>query len=131
MAFQTSYSWHIKSFCDSDTCLDFNDFLKPHSFFLPHRRKKNFSLRLFSLVSPCVQKISKNLRNKMNAKTQKNIRKLRCDNSGENLKAISRLAKVRCPAGLAFDVERQTCDWKTNVKNCNEVESKSKISGWW
>jgi Chitin binding Peritrophin-A domain len=48
----------------------------------------------------------------------------RCDNSGENLRAISRLAKVRCPGGLAFDIERQTCDWKSNVKNCKEVESK-------
>lgn len=49
---------------------------------------------------------------------------LRCDNSGENRRSISRLASVRCPGGLAFDIERQTCDWKTNVKNCKEVESK-------
>lgn len=49
---------------------------------------------------------------------------IRCDNSGENKRAISRLASVRCPGGLAFDIERQTCDWKTNVKNCHEVESK-------
>jgi hypothetical protein len=36
-----------------------------------------------------------------------------------------RLASVKCPAGLAFDVTGQTCDWKANVKNCDLVESKS------
>lgn len=41
------------------------------------------------------------------------------DNAG-----ITRLASVRCPVGLAFDVDRQTCDWKTNVKNCDRLESK-------
>lgn len=46
----------------------------------------------------------------------------RCDQAGEN--GITRLASVRCPNGLAFDIERQTCDWKTNVKNCDRVESK-------
>lgn len=48
---------------------------------------------------------------------------LRCDNAGEN--GITRLASVRCPTGLAFDIERQTCDWRTNVKNCDRLESKS------
>lgn len=47
---------------------------------------------------------------------------IRCDNAGEN--GITRLATVRCPTGLAFDVKSQTCDWKTNVKNCDQVESK-------
>lgn len=47
----------------------------------------------------------------------------RCDNAGEN--GITRLARVRCPTGLYFDVYRQTCDWKTNVKNCDELGSKS------
>jgi hypothetical protein len=46
----------------------------------------------------------------------------RCDQAGEN--GVTRLASVRCPNGLAFDIERQTCDWKTNVKNCNKIESK-------
>lgn len=46
----------------------------------------------------------------------------RCDKGGEN--GVTRLASVRCPVGLAFDIERQTCDWKTNVKNCDEIESK-------
>lgn len=49
--------------------------------------------------------------------------KNRCDNAGENT-GITRLAKVRCPIGLAFDIIRQTCDWRTNVKNCDQVESK-------
>lgn len=34
------------------------------------------------------------------------------------------MASVRCPVGLAFDIDRQTCDWKTNVKNCDRLESK-------
>ena len=27
-----------------------------------------------------------------------------------------RLASVKCPSGLAFDLERQTCDWKAKVR---------------
>jgi len=46
----------------------------------------------------------------------------RCDQAGEN--GITRLAGVRCPQGLAFDIERQTCDWKTRVKNCDKLDSK-------
>ena len=46
----------------------------------------------------------------------------RCDKASEN--GVTRLAGVRCPNALAFDIERQTCDWKTNVKNCNQLESK-------
>lgn len=40
---------------------------------------------------------------------------------------MTRLATVKCPTGLAFDIERQTCDWKTNVKNCEQLESKRKL----
>jgi len=47
---------------------------------------------------------------------------LRCDKASEI--GVTRLATVRCPTGLAFDIERQTCDWKTNVKNCDQIESK-------
>lgn len=47
---------------------------------------------------------------------------LRCDKASEI--GVTRLATVRCPTGLAFDIERQTCDWKTNVKNCDQLESK-------
>lgn len=53
--------------------------------------------------------------------------KFRCDNAGEN--GITRLASVKCPTGLAFDIERQTCDWKTNVKNCDSRSSKCWRSG--
>ncbi|KAJ8867351.1 hypothetical protein PR048_031152 [Dryococelus australis] len=28
------------------------------------------------------------------------------------------LQAIRCPAGLYFDIEKQTCDWKDAVKNC-------------
>lgn len=49
----------------------------------------------------------------------------RCDKGGEN--GVTRLASVRCPGGLAFDIDRQTCDWKTHVKNCDELESKFRV----
>ncbi|CAH2104742.1 unnamed protein product [Euphydryas editha] len=45
---------------------------------------------------------------------------VRCDKGGEN--GVTRLASVRCPGGLAFDIDRQTCDWKTHVKNCDTIE---------
>ena len=32
-----------------------------------------------------------------------------------------RLASVKCPSGLAFDLERQTCDWKAKVDNCDRL----------
>lgn len=50
---------------------------------------------------------------------------VRCDKAAENGK--TRLAGVRCPNGLAFDIDRQTCDWKTNVKNCGELEKPRKV----
>jgi len=31
------------------------------------------------------------------------------------------LQAIRCPAGLAFDVEKQTCDWKSAVTNCDKL----------
>jgi len=34
------------------------------------------------------------------------------------------LKQITCPSGLAFDIEKQTCDWKAKVDNCNEKESK-------
>merc|ERR1712001_719518 len=36
---------------------------------------------------------------------------IQCTSSG--------LQAIRCPAGLAFDIEKQTCDWKDSVKNCD------------
>merc|ERR1712161_142636 len=29
---------------------------------------------------------------------------------------VSGLQAIRCPAGLSFDIEKQTCDWKASVK---------------
>jgi hypothetical protein len=49
---------------------------------------------------------------------------VRCDKNSDN-NGATRLASVRCPVGLAFDIERQTCDWKTKVNNCDVIESKS------
>jgi hypothetical protein len=47
----------------------------------------------------------------------------RCDRAG--LAGTIRLAAVRCPAGLAFDITRQTCDWKRRVENCDRLSSKT------
>ena len=46
----------------------------------------------------------------------------RCDRAG--LAGTIRLAAVRCPAGLAFDIDRQTCDWKSKVDSCDRLSSK-------
>eukprot|EP00095_Tigriopus_kingsejongensis_P010025 maker-scaffold1048_size67263-snap-gene-0.27 protein:Tk10025 transcript:maker-scaffold1048_size67263-snap-gene-0.27-mRNA-1 annotation:"AGAP011936-PA" len=37
----------------------------------------------------------------------------------------SGLQAIRCPSGLNFDIEKQTCDWKGSVDNC-DVKSKEK-----
>ena len=34
------------------------------------------------------------------------------------------MKEIQCPSGLAFDIMKQTCDWKAKVTNCNEKESK-------
>lgn len=44
------------------------------------------------------------------------ITKLRCTRAG--------LKQITCPSGLAFDIEKQTCDWKAKVDNCDKKESK-------
>lgn len=36
----------------------------------------------------------------------------------EYLSLFQGLQAIRCPAGLYFDIEKQTCDWKDSVKNC-------------
>merc|ERR1712038_1542430 len=48
---------------------------------------------------------------------------VRCDRAG--LAGTIRLAAVRCPAGLAFDIFGQTCNWKAKVDNCDRL-SKAK-----
>merc|ERR1712012_791978 len=49
---------------------------------------------------------------------------VRCDRAGAA--GTIRLAAVRCPAGLAFDIYRQTCDWKAKVTNCDELSKPRK-----
>ena len=46
---------------------------------------------------------------------------VRCDKAG--LTGAIRLAGVKCPNGLAFDIYKQTCDWKGRVNNCDKLES--------
>lgn len=49
-----------------------------------------------------------------------NIVFIRCDRSGGN--GPIRLAAVRCPNSLAFDIDNQVCDWKLKVNNCDLLE---------
>ncbi len=51
---------------------------------------------------------------------------VRCDRAG--LAGTIRLAAVRCPAGLAFDIDRQTCDWKAKVASCDRLSSKKTVN---
>ena len=37
------------------------------------------------------------------------------------------LQAIRCPAGLAFDIEKQTCDWKAAVDNCEAKTKEKKV----
>merc|ERR1739848_687048 len=37
------------------------------------------------------------------------------------------LQAIRCPPGLAFDLEKQTCDWKWAVKNCEKLTKEKKV----
>ena len=41
----------------------------------------------------------------------------RCDRGGRR----TRLASIRCPTGLAFDLDRQVCDWRSKVTNCDKL----------
>ncbi|CAD1480306.1 unnamed protein product, partial [Heterotrigona itama] len=34
----------------------------------------------------------------------------------------SGLKQITCPSGLAFDLDKQTCDWKGKVTNCDKLE---------
>jgi len=38
----------------------------------------------------------------------------------------SGLQQIRCPPGLAFDLEKQTCDWKAAVTNCDKLQKEKK-----
>jgi hypothetical protein len=37
------------------------------------------------------------------------------------------LQAIRCPAGLYFDIDKQTCDWKDSVKNCKLKNKERKV----
>ena len=43
------------------------------------------------------------------------------------LALLQGLQAIRCPAGLAFDIEKQTCDWKDSVKNCDAKTKEKKV----
>ncbi|XP_040574934.1 chitin deacetylase 1 [Lepeophtheirus salmonis] len=40
---------------------------------------------------------------------------------GNDFRGGNTLAAVRCPSGLVFDLEQQTCDWASKVTNCDEL----------
>ncbi|BFF97165.1 uncharacterized protein DMAD_05635 [Drosophila madeirensis] len=44
---------------------------------------------------------------------------IQCTSSG--------LQAIRCPAGLYFDIEKQTCDWKESVKNCKSKNKERRV----
>lgn len=44
---------------------------------------------------------------------------IQCTSSG--------LQAIRCPAGLYFDIDKQTCDWKDAVSNCKIKNKERKI----
>ncbi|XP_020721153.2 chitin deacetylase 1 isoform X2 [Bombus affinis] len=44
---------------------------------------------------------------------------VRCTKSG--------LKQITCPSGLAFDLDKQTCDWKGKVTNCDKLEKPRKV----
>ena len=44
-----------------------------------------------------------------------------------NTSLFQGLQAIRCPAGLAFDIEKQTCDWKAAVRNCDAKSREKKV----
>jgi hypothetical protein len=44
---------------------------------------------------------------------------IQCTSSG--------LQAIRCPAGLYFDIDKQTCDWKDSVNNCKLKNKERKV----
>ena len=45
----------------------------------------------------------------------------RCTKSG--------IKQITCPSGLAFDIDKQTCDWRAKVTNCDKLDSKLILGG--
>ena len=37
--------------------------------------------------------------------------------------SVQGLLALRCPSGLAFDIDKQTCTWKDHVTNCDLLDS--------
>ncbi|TRY71989.1 hypothetical protein TCAL_03956 [Tigriopus californicus] len=50
---------------------------------------------------------------------------VRCDRAGVSDEI--RLAALRCPTGLSFDVYGQNCDWGRNVNNCDVLSKPRKV----
>ena len=40
---------------------------------------------------------------------------------------VQGLQAIRCPPGLAFDLEKQTCDWNWAVDNCDKATKVKKV----
>merc|ERR1711963_1276902 len=55
--------------------------------------------------------------------TQKRI----CEEAGAEAGEWFGLQAIRCPAGLAFDIEKQTCNWRAAVKNCELRTKENKV----
>ena len=51
----------------------------------------------------------------------------RSDCSFNLLLSYQGLQAIRCPPGLAFDLEKQTCDWKWAVDNCDQLTKEKKV----
>jgi hypothetical protein len=50
---------------------------------------------------------------------------VRCDRAG--VSGTIRLATVKCPNSLAFDLDLQTCNWKRHVDNCDRLSKPRKV----
>ena len=50
---------------------------------------------------------------------------VRCARAG--IAGTIRLASIKCPAGLAFDLQKQTCDWSARVDNCDKLSKPRRV----
>lgn len=62
--------------------------------------------------------------------------RFRTEEEAENCKTVyrcnrardgARVTKIQCPQSLAFDIVRQTCNWKPKVKNCDVMTKPKKV----
>lgn len=70
---------------------------------------------------------NKNTKSPKNTYKKKIIKKITYDKINRCTRAG--LKQITCPSGLSFDIEKQTCDWKAKVSNCDKKESKSQTKG--